>query len=281
MIAEAPRRVGLVVVGAINVDLTARVHRAPERGETVGDGILSREAGGKGANQAVAAARLGAEVRLVGATGNDADGREMRRALEQAGVDVSAVQTVPEPTGTALIVVDAHGENAIVVCPGANASIDPEAVRVPAGEAVLAQLEVGDDVLVAAAAQATGLFVLNASPVRRLPESVLRRVDLLIVNETEYRQMPESHDVPLLALTLGADGAVLFERGTEVARAAGVASVVRSTVGAGDAFAAALVIGIARGDSPSVALHRACAVGAAAVADDRSQPALQVLDAYA
>ena len=281
MIAGAPRRVGLVVVGAINVDLTARVHRAPERGETVGDGILSREAGGKGANQAVAAARLGAEVRLVGATGNDADGREMRRALEQAGVDVSAVQTVPEPTGTALIVVDAHGENAIVVCPGANASIDPGAVRVPAGEAVLAQLEVGDDVLVAAAAQATGLFVLNASPVRRLPESVLRRVDLLIVNETEYRQMPESHDVPLLALTLGADGAVLFERGTEVARAAGIASVVRSTVGAGDAFAAALVIGIARGDSPSVALHRACAVGAAAVADDRSQPALQVLDAYA
>lgn len=281
MIAEAPRRVGLVVVGAINVDLTARVHRAPERGETVGDGILSREAGGKGANQAVAAARLGAEVRLVGATGNDADGREMRRALEQAGVDVSAVQTVPEPTGTALIVVDAHGENAIVVCPGANASIDPEAVRVPAGEAVLAQLEVGDDVLVAAAAQATGLFVLNASPVRRLPESVLRRVDLLIVNETEYRQMPESHDLPLLALTLGADGAVLFERGSEVARAAGIASVVRSTVGAGDAFAAALVIGIARGDSPSVALHRACVVGAAAVADDRSQPALQVLDAYA
>lgn len=280
MIVEPPQRVGLVVVGAINVDLTARVHRAPERGETVGDGVLTREAGGKGANQAVAAARLGADVRLIGATGDDADGREMRRVLERTGVDVSAVQTVPESTGTALIVVDAHGENAIVVCPGANASFDPEGVRVPAGEAVLAQLEVGDDVLIAAAGQATGLFALNASPVRRLPESVLRRADLLIVNETEYRQMPEIHDAPLLALTLGADGAVLFERGTEVARAAGVASVVRSTVGAGDAFAAALVIGIARGDAPSVALHRACAVGASAVADDRSQPALQALDAY-
>ncbi|WP_316502319.1 ribokinase [Microbacterium sp. ANT_H45B] len=271
----------LAVIGAINVDLTARVGRAPERGETVGDGRLTREAGGKGANQAVAAARLGASVRLLGAVGDDPDGQEMRSELKRAGVDITSVQSVTAATGTALIVVDAKGENSIVVCPGANASIDAGELRVPPGESVLAQLEVSDDVVVAAAMQATGLFALNASPVRAIPPIILRRTDLFIVNETEFAQLPELHDAPLLAVTLGAEGAVLFEHGTEIARAAGHAVEVRNSVGAGDAFAAALVIGIARGDSYSSALQRACAVGAAAVADDRSQPELQALDSYA
>ncbi|WP_327043705.1 ribokinase [Microbacterium sp. Root553] len=271
----------LAVIGAINVDLTARVDRAPERGETVGDGRLTREAGGKGANQAVAAARLGASVRLLGAVGDDPDGQEMRSELKRAGVDITSVQSVTAATGTALIVVDAKGENSIVVCPGANASIDAGELRVPPGESVLAQLEVSDDVVVAAAMQATGLFALNASPVRAIPPIILRRTDLFIVNETEFAQLPELHDAPLLAVTLGAEGAVLFEHGTEIARAAGHAVEVRNSVGAGDAFAAALVIGIARGDSYSSALQRACAVGAAAVADDRSQPELQALDSYA
>ncbi|KAA0960122.1 ribokinase [Microbacterium sp. ANT_H45B] len=274
-------QVKLAVIGAINVDLTARVGRAPERGETVGDGRLTREAGGKGANQAVAAARLGASVRLLGAVGDDPDGQEMRSELKRAGVDITSVQSVTAATGTALIVVDAKGENSIVVCPGANASIDAGELRVPPGESVLAQLEVSDDVVVAAAMQATGLFALNASPVRAIPPIILRRTDLFIVNETEFAQLPELHDAPLLAVTLGAEGAVLFEHGTEIARAAGHAVEVRNSVGAGDAFAAALVIGIARGDSYSSALQRACAVGAAAVADDRSQPELQALDSYA
>ncbi|KQZ23235.1 ribokinase [Microbacterium sp. Root553] len=274
-------QVKLAVIGAINVDLTARVDRAPERGETVGDGRLTREAGGKGANQAVAAARLGASVRLLGAVGDDPDGQEMRSELKRAGVDITSVQSVTAATGTALIVVDAKGENSIVVCPGANASIDAGELRVPPGESVLAQLEVSDDVVVAAAMQATGLFALNASPVRAIPPIILRRTDLFIVNETEFAQLPELHDAPLLAVTLGAEGAVLFEHGTEIARAAGHAVEVRNSVGAGDAFAAALVIGIARGDSYSSALQRACAVGAAAVADDRSQPELQALDSYA
>lgn len=274
-----PTPVALTVVGAINVDLTARVQRAPDPGETVADGVLQRGPGGKGANQAVAAARLGAAVRLVGAVGDDLDGRGVREQLASIGVDASTVQTSDAATGTALIVVDATGENSIVVCAGANAAIDADALRIEPGSAVLAQLEVSDAVI-SAAAEAAGFFALNAAPARPLPEGVLERADLVIVNETEYAQLPEVHDAPLLCVTLGAEGARLYRHGELVASAPGVSTTVRNTVGAGDAFCAALVVGLLRGDAPSDALSRACAVGSAAVADDASQPALEHLDAY-
>lgn len=274
-----PTPVALTVVGAINVDLTARVERAPGPGETVADGVLQRGPGGKGANQAVAAARLGASVRLVGAVGDDLDGRGVREQLASVGVDASTVQTSDAATGTALIVVDATGENSIVVCAGANAAIDADALGIDPGSAVLAQLEVSDAVI-SAAAEAAGFFVLNAAPARPLPVGVLERADLVIVNETEYAQLPEVHDAPLLCVTLGGDGARLYRHGELVASAPGVSTTVRNTVGAGDAFCAALVVGLLRGDSQEVALARACAVGAAAVADDASQPALEPLDTY-
>lgn len=270
----------LTVVGAINVDLTARVERAPERGETVADGVLRREPGGKGANQAVAASRLGAAVHLLGAVGDDADGRDLLAGLGERGVDTTRVQRMPQPTGTALIVVDATGENSIVVCPGANSAIDPRRIVVDPHTAVLAQLEVADEVVAAVAAQTDGFFALNAAPARRLPREIVDRVDLFIVNESEYAQLPELRRAPLLAVSLGADGAMLLRDGVEVARAASQATRVRSTVGAGDAFAAALTLGLLRGDDPAAALRRACAVGAAAVADERSQPLLEPLDAY-
>src|SRR5690606_1590725 len=120
----APR---IVVVGSINVDYTAHVERLPAAGETVGGGTLVRIAGGKGANQAAAAARLGGTVRMIGAVGDDADGPWSRQQLQAAGVDVGGVRTVDAPTGVALIGVDAHGENQIIVCPGANWHIDPAA----------------------------------------------------------------------------------------------------------------------------------------------------------
>ncbi len=274
--APAPR---LTVVGAINVDLTARVQRAPAAGETVADGVLQRGPGGKGANQAVAAARLGAAVRLIGAVGDDAEGRSIRDRFESLGVDATGVQTTDAATGTALIVVDATGENSIVVCAGANAAVDADALGVEHGAAVLLQLEVSDAV-VSAAARAAGFLALNAAPARPLPDDVLERCDLVIVNETEYAQLPEVHGAPLLCVTLGADGARLHRHGELVASAPGVATTVVNTVGAGDAFCAALVVGLLRGDSEADALARACAVGAAAVADDASQPALQPLDAY-
>ena len=273
--------VALTVVGAINVDLTARVARHPVPGETVADGVLSRQPGGKGANQAAAAARLGASVRLVGAVGDDLAADDMRSALQSAGVDTTGVQTVAEATGTALIVVDDAGENSIVVCPGANAAIDPKGVVVEPDAALLAQLEVADDVILAAARQTRGFVALNAAPARPMPPELVARVDMFIVNEGEFAQLPEIHDAELLAVSLGADGARLLRRGTEVARARAVTTAVVSTVGAGDAFAAALVLGLLRGDPDDIALQRACAVGAAAVADERSQPLLDRLDTYA
>jgi ribokinase len=269
----------LTVVGALNVDLTARVERAPAAGETVADGVLQRGPGGKGANQAVAAALLGAAVRVIGAVGDDAEGRGIRDRLASVGVDAMGVQTSDAATGTALIVVDAAGENSIVVCAGANAAIDADALDIEPGAAVLMQLEVSDAV-VSAAAEAAGFLALNAAPARPLPAGVLERCDLVIVNETEYAQLPEVHDAPLLCVTLGAHGARLYRRGELAASAPGIATTVINTVGAGDAFCAALVVGLLRGDAPDDALARACAVGAAAVADEASQPALHRLDAY-
>lgn len=269
----------LTIVGSLNLDLIAKVTRRPESGETVGDGILTRQPGGKGANQAAAAARLGARVSMIGAVGDDAAGAELVSALSATGTDVSAIQVVATPTGTALITVDAHGENVIVVCPGANALIDPDAIDLPPG-AVLAQLEVSDAVLERIAAHRPSFFALNLSPARPLPMSVYAAVDLFIVNELEYEQVPELVDAPLVALTLGARGARLLQRGEEIAAAAAPPAVVRSTVGAGDAFAAAITMALVRGDDLQDALARACAVGAAAVESDASQPEFDLLDAY-
>lgn len=280
MTALAAEDTPLVVVGAINVDLTARVQRAPARGETVSGGILSRQPGGKGANQAAAAARLGARVRLIGAVGSDDAGDEMRRHLGAVGVDVSGVQRTADATGTALIVVDDSGENSIVVCPGANTAIDPERIPDVSGAAALAQLEVDLDVVERVAFDTDGFFALNVSPVRPLPDALLRRVDLFIVNEHEYAQLPELRMRPLVAVTLGAEGAILLRDGLEVARAKAPATSVVSSVGAGDAFAAALTVALLRGHDAQTALATACAVGAAAVADPQSQPDLGPLDAY-
>jgi len=270
----------LDVLGAINEDVVARVQRAPALGETVADGVLRHQPGGKGANQAAAAARLGARVRMLGAVGRDAAAAQMRAALESAGVDVSAVQAVDEATGTALIVVDEAGENSIVVCPGANARIDPTRFERDPAVPVLAQLEVEAAVVDHLARESTGLFALNVSPARELGQLLWDRTGLFIVNEGEYAALPRLATAPLVALTLGADGAVLLRAGRRVAEAPSVPTSVVSTVGAGDAFAAALTVAMLRGLDDDVALRAACAVGAAAVADERSQPALQPLDAY-
>lgn len=287
----------LTVVGAINLDLTARVARAPEQGETVADGVLTRQPGGKGANQAAAAARLGAHVRLIGAVGDDVAGRDMRDALSTAGVDITGVQTVPETTGTGLIVVDRRGENAIVVCPGANAEIDITAIDTDPHAPVLAQLEV-DSLLIEHVAYATdGLVVVNAAPALPVTPRLSERVDVWVVNESEYTQMSGMLAAPLVALTLGSQGALLLSRGEEIARARVAASEVVSTVGAGDAFTAAFTVGLLQALEESAApgtdildrlsvdelagiLHRACEVGATAVGDGRSQPELHSLDEY-
>lgn len=276
--ADRPR---LAVLGAINSDLTAVVDRFPRPGETVADGVLRRAAGGKGANQAVAAARLGAQVRLFGAVGSDYEAQELVRGIAGAGVDVAGVQVRPSVTGSALIAVDADGENAIIVCAGANGDLDDGAMpALEEGEGLLVQLEVPMQAVVRAIASARGFVALNLSPAQPLSEDVFDRVDLFIVNEDEYAAVPALRNAPLVAVTLGGRGALLLARGQEVAAARATAAQVVSTVGAGDAFAAALVVGLLRGDDSHVALHRACLVGAAVVEDPDSQPVLRPLDDY-
>ncbi|MFJ3489882.1 ribokinase [Leifsonia aquatica] len=270
----------LVVVGSINVDVTAIADRLPTPGETIGGGLLQRHAGGKGANQAAAASRLGARVRMVGAVGDDADGEWMLDELREAGVDVGAVRTVAAATGTALIAVDHDGENQIVVCPGANAEVSLAGVEVADDEVVLAQLEVELELVLELAARTHAFLALNAAPARSLPAELVERVDLFIVNESEYALMPELAKAERVAVTYGGEGAALYEKGTEVARVPAVPVQPVNTVGAGDAFCAALTMALTAGATPEEALRAACAVGAAAVAHPGSQPPFSPLAAY-
>lgn len=271
----------LAVLGSINLDLVASVDAAPRRGETVLGSDLQRQPGGKGANQAIAAARLGARVEMIGAVGDDNPGRELLAVLQDSGVDTSRVQVLHGASGVALIVVDSTGENSIVVCPGAGMRIDALSAGAALDSAVLAQLEVDMDVVEHVARQTTGPFFLNVSPVTDLSQGLRDRVDLFIVNEGEYEELAFLATAPRVALTLGAAGAVLLRQGRVVARAKVPAERVVNTVGAGDAFAAALTVALLENYSESDALEAACRVGAAAVGDPKSQPTLRPLDYYA
>jgi len=275
-----PNRRALTVLGSINLDLIATAERLPTAGETIGGGALSRQPGGKGANQAAAAARLDGAARMIGAVGDDDAGREMLEALTAAGVDVSDVAHRSTPTGTALIVVDSAGENQIVVCPGANGEVSLDGVGFAEDETLLCQLEVGLDVVVEASRRHPGFFALNAAPAQSLPAELVERCDLVIVNETEYELIPELSQARLVAVTYGKDGSALFRDGKEVARAAGRSATVVNTIGAGDAFCAAFVLGLRNGLSDEQALAAANAVGADAVGQHSSQPVLGRLDSY-
>ena len=270
----------LVVVGSANVDVTAFVERLPTAGETVAGGRLARDLGGKGANQAVAAAKLGARVRMVGAVGRDTDGAWMREELARSGVDTADLRRVDAATGTALIVVDAAAENQIAVCAGANDHVSLDGVSFGADEVVLMQLEIALTVVEQVAAEAEGFIAVNAAPAQDLPESLLERVDLFIVNETERQLMPELDRAALVAVTYGAAGAALYRGGEEIARAQGVPAEAVNTVGAGDAFCAALVLALRAGHTPADALATACAVGSAAVSHLSSQPPFAHLSHY-
>lgn len=278
---NASPRPALTVVGSINLDITATASRLPTPGETIGGAVLRQQPGGKGANQAVAAARLAGRSRMVGAVGKDDSGRTLLDAMASAGVDTSDVARVDAATGTALVLVDSHGENQIVVCPGANSEFSVAGVTFAEDEAVLCQLEVDMSVVLEAARSARGFFALNAAPAMPLPAELLDRCDLVIVNETEYELVPELKNAPLVAVTYGKDGAAIFEHGERVAEAAGVpVSDVANTIGAGDAFCAALVLALRSGLDYGQALAVANAVGADAVRDPSSQPALAPLEHY-
>ena len=250
----------LTVVGSINLDLVARVAALPRPGETITGASFERFPGGKGANQAVAAAKLGARVRMFGAVGTDPFADDALTGLEEAGVelDLDRVGT----TGIALILVAADGENQIVVVPGANAAVRP----VSPGGAVLCQLEVPDAVVAAAARGAT-FFALNAAPAR--PVGV--EPDLLIVNRLEHEVVSRGK---LVAVTYGAEGAALFEDDREVARARPPRVDAVDGTAAGDAFAACLVVSLLEGRPRDEALTRACAAGAITASRLGAQPSL-------
>ncbi|GAA1702303.1 ribokinase [Microbacterium sediminicola] len=269
----------LCVVGSINVDISATVASLPVPGETVRGSALRRDAGGKGANQAVAAARLGAQVRMVSAVGRDADGEAMVENLRAAGVDVAAVAPVDAPTGTALITIDAAGENSIVVCAGANDKVTGR-VDYAANEVVLAQLEIPDAAIEQLAAHVAGYFVLNAAPARPVSDAVLQRADLIIVNDSEYAALPSLARARLVVITHGARGASLLRDGVEVASAPSPQVDAVSAVGAGDAFSAAITLALHAGWPDEDALRVACAVGADAVTHEGAQPPLRALTDY-
>jgi ribokinase len=262
-VPDVPPRI--TVVGSANIDHVARCERLPRPGETLTDAVFERVPGGKGANQAVAAARLGAQVRFVGRIGRD---DLVLRSLEHEGIDTSAVARDDGETGVALILVDASGENVIVVAPGANRRLAPEEVEVGEADAVICQLEIPLEVVAAAAAQAR-FFCLNAAPARGPVEL---EPDLLVVNRYEYEQVVPS--AGLIALTLGAEGAVLLEGGQEIARATPPAVDAVDGTAAGDAFCAALVVSLLEGRERGPALERACVAGALAASRAGAQPSL-------
>jgi ribokinase len=262
--------VRVVVVGSVNVDLVVAVEALPGPGETVAGGRFARWGGGKGANQAVAAARLGASVAFVGAVGRDPFGDDALRELAAEGVDVSAVARVDAPTGVALITVDASGENQIAVASGANAH-----VRVPAtsfGDAiVLLGHEVPDEAVVAGA-EAGGRAILNPAPAREIHRRVLARGPILTPNASEAAQPTGERDpecaaralasrtgAPVL-VTLGAAGALLFDGDCERFHAPRVDAV--DTTGAGDTVNGALAAELAAGRDLRGAVRFALAAAA-------------------
>ncbi|MET4621604.1 ribokinase [Arthrobacter sp. 2762] len=277
----APTSTALTVVGSINLDITATASRLPTPGETVGGAVLRQQPGGKGANQAVAAARLAGASRMVGAVGRDQAGRSLLEAMASAGVDVQDIAQVDSATGTALVLVDSDGENQIVVCPGANGEVSVHGVSFADEEAVLCQLEVDQEVVLEAARRTNGYFALNAAPAAPIIPELLERCDLVIVNETEYALIPALRTAPLVAVTYGGEGSAIFEHGERVAEAPAVrVTDIANTIGAGDAFCAALVLALRSGLKHSHALAVANAVGADAVRDASSQPALKSLEHY-
>ncbi|MCC9704102.1 ribokinase [Streptomyces sp. MNU76] len=278
----------LLVVGSANADLVIGVERRPGAGETVLGSDLAVHPGGKGANQAVAAARLGARTALLARVGDDGNGRLLLDSQRAAGVDTAGVLVGGAPTGVALITVDPSGDNSIVVSPGANGKLTPGDVRAAEGllrasRVVSAQLEIPLETVVEVVRRLPEgtRFVLNPSPPRELPAEVLAACDPLIVNEHEARVIvggelagspsPEDWARALLALgprsvvvTLGAEGALVAT--TEgSARVAAVKVDAVDTTGAGDAFTAALAWRLGAGAESAEAAAYAARVGAAAV----------------
>jgi ribokinase len=251
----------IAVVGSINADLVVQMPKLPGRGETVSSAEPAWFPGGKGANQAVAAARMGGNVSMFGAVGSDQPGQMCLSALKQSGVNVDAVVTVSSPTSTALVMVEHSGENQIVVADGANQHAAFDAAQISAADAVIVQFEIPESVIVEVGKAANGIFCVNAAPVRELSDELASLIDVLIVNEHEYAQLGEPKS-GLVIVTAGAKEVVAYQNGEAVATAQPPAVDALDTVGAGDTFVGAFVVAYASGKSISDSLDLACAASA-------------------
>ena len=286
----------IVVVGSVNVDLLAQVRRHPRPGETLHGSGGRMLPGGKGANQAVAAARLGGQVALVGAVGTDAQAEVALSALREAGVELSHLAEVEGPTGLAIVTVAQDGENSIVVIAGANGAMGAQRVRaagdaIAAARIVVCQGEIPREGIEALPALVTGRFLHNPAPVMELDPAVLRASDPLVVNQHEAglvlaqlapdQEAPEDPEavvaalraagIPSAVLTLGADGSLVSDQGG-VRRVPPAPVEAVDTTGSGDAFIGALALGLARGDDLTTAARLASRVGAFAATGEGAQP---------
>ncbi|MFF0046124.1 ribokinase [Streptomyces sp. NPDC005498] len=262
----------IAVLGSTNMDLVAYVARAPERGETVTGTEFRTIPGGKGANQAVAAARAGGDVLMIGAVGDDAYGVRLRAELEHAGVETDLLHTAEGPSGTAHIVVDDTGGNAIVVIPGANGTVHTlgpgEMAAIAEADLLLLQLELPLSAVVEGArmAHAQGVrTILTPSPVQPLPDELFGNVDLLIPNEHEAAALSgktEPHaaaeillrHVPEVVITLGSKGCLYAARGSETVHFPAPEVTAVDTTGAGDTFVGALAVALGEGRAVPEAL---------------------------
>ena len=290
----------VVVVGSANVDLVASTPHLPAPGETVLGTALATHPGGKGLNQAVAAARDGARTEFAGAVGDDANADLLRAALTDAGIGVAGLRTVEGPSGTAMISVDEAGSNTIVVVPGANAAVGPGALpELASADVVLLQLEIPLPSVRAAAlgaARSGAVVVLNAAPAAELDDDLLGAVDHLVVNEGEAAVLagrgadsgpaddPAAsasallRRVPSVVVTIGGAGALALSRTAEQLRVPAPDVDVVDTTGAGDTFAGVFAAALADGSSVPNAVRRAVAAGALSVTRTGAVPSIPTRD---
>ncbi|MFF4363371.1 ribokinase [Streptomyces sp. NPDC001604] len=273
----------IVVLGSTNMDLVTYVEKAPQRGETVTGREFRTIPGGKGANQAIAAARAGATVSMIGAVGNDAFGTRLRSTLEHSGVDTDLLRTVEGPSGTAHIVVDDKGGNSIVVIPGANGTVDHlvpgDDALIASADALLLQLEIPLAAVLAGAraARAHGIrTILTPAPAQPLPPELLAATDLLVPNEHEATVLTGRTDpaaaatalldqVPEVVVTLGSEGSLYAARGAEPLAVPAPQVTAVDTTGAGDTFVGALAVALTEGRPMWSALAWAGAAAALSV----------------
>jgi ribokinase len=291
----------IVVVGSINIDLVAKAERIPVAGETIQGTAFQTYAGGKGANQAVAIARLGYPVRMIGKVGNDTFGEQLRSGLQQSGVDVSAVGKVDDSSGVAVIVVSSEGHNAIVVTPGANAALRPadleaNVVAIRNAKIVLAQLETPMETVeyLAELCEREGVpLMLDPAPSQPLSPALRKRVSWFTPNETEARfytqgsaqESPAAiadrlldEGVAGIVLKLGSAGVYLKDRENLNVSVPAISVTAVDTTAAGDAFNGAFAVGLALGHSPEKSARFAAAAAAISVTRAGAQPSMPTFD---